>query len=130
MRNMQRNQQTIWYRLYTSAADITATDEWGNTVYTGEKTKTYAAPASMRANVSPASGINMTEQFGSLDNYDKVIVTADMSCPIDENTVLYLDGTPVYDSTDQSWSAYDHVVRRISKSLNGISIAVRKVDVS
>ena len=70
----------------------------------------------------------MTEQFGALDNYDKVIVTSHMDCPIDENSVLYIDTTPV--KVNGVWSPHNYVVRRVAKSLNGISIAVRKVDVS
>lgn len=128
MRNLQRNTQAFWYRLYQSVSDNTAVDEWGNTVETGEKSTGYGEPVQMFANISPASGISMTEQFGSLDNYDKVIVTTDMTCPIDENSVLYIDTTPT--DTNGVWSKHDYVVRRVAKSINGISIAVRKVDVS
>ena len=63
-----------------------------------------------------------TEQFGNLENYDKVIVTSDMSCPIDEDTVLWID------ETDTS-QPYDYIVKRVSRSKNGISIAVAKVEV-
>lgn len=84
----------------------------------------------MRANISPASGASMTEQFGTMDNYDKVIVTDDMTCPIDENTVLYIDAPPVIDYDTGKYNPYDYVVMRVAKSINSISIAVRKVNVS
>lgn len=122
MRNLQRNTRTFWYRLYTNVDPIETTDEWGNTVETGEQSMGYGDPVQMSANISPATGASITEQFGNLDNYDKVIVTADMSCPIDENTVLYVDTTPP--------EPYDYVVRGIARSLNSISIAIRKVDVT
>lgn len=122
MRNLQRNARTFWYSLYEEVEPITTTDEWGNAVETGEQSMGYGDPVEMSANISPATGASITEQFGNLDNYDKVIVTADMSCPIDENTVLYIDTTPP--------QPYDYVVRGIAKSLNSISIAIRKVDVS
>lgn len=122
MRNLQRNTRTFWYRLYEEVEPIETTDEWGNTVETGGQSMGYGDPVKMSANISPATGASITEQFGNLDNYDKVIVTADMSCPIDENTVLYVDTTPP--------QPYDYVVRGIAKSLNSISIAIRKVDVS
>jgi len=127
MRSQQRNMTPFWYRLYSDNAPITTTDEWGNTVETGEYNIGYSDPVSMCANISPASGASITEQFGNLDNYDKVIVTTDMDCPIDEDSVLYIGITPT--QTDGEWSKHNYVVRRVAKSINGISIAVRKVDV-
>ena len=74
------------------------------------------------ANISPATGMSNTEQFGNLDNYDKVIVTSDLGCPIDENSVLWIDEP---DTT----KPYNYIVKRVSKSKNGVSIAVAKVQV-
>lgn len=128
MRILQRSLQTFYYRLYETIAPQTYTDEWGNVVESGENPVGYAAPVEMQANISPASGASATEQFGTLDNYDKVIVTSDMTCPIDENAVLYIDTAPVI--KDGEYSPYDYVVRRVARSINSISIAVRKVDVS
>ena len=50
----------------------------------------------MLANISQATGQSNTEQFGNLENYDKVIVTDDLNCPIDENSVLFIDKEPEY----------------------------------
>ena len=128
MRILQRSIKTIYYRLYSSAAAITTTDEWNNTVETGEYTLSYGNPVEMQASVSTASGASITEQFGNLDNYDKVVVTSDMNCPITESSVLYIDVAPT--QSNGVWSPHDYVVRRIAKSTNYIAIAVRKVDVS
>jgi len=125
VRSLQRNEQTFWYRLFFENVEPLV-DEWGNE--SGEYRTGYLDPVEMRANISPASGASVTEQFGNLDNYDKVIVTTDMSCPIDENSVLYINSEPV--KTGDNWSPYDYVVRRVARSLNGLSIAIRKVDVS
>lgn len=104
----------------------------------------------MYANVSPATGQSNTEIFGNLENYDKVIVTDDLTCPIDENSVLFIDKEPeftegvtidyqesetvlgddVVTPVTVSVPVYDYAVRRVAKSLNSISIAVRKVNVS
>jgi hypothetical protein len=65
--------------------------------------------------------------FGNLESYDKVLVTDDMSCPIDENTVLFVDSKPGY---NQGVPTYDYTVRRVAKSLNSISYAISKVKVS
>ena len=102
------------------------TDEYGNV--TGEKMVTYQAATPMDANISQATGQSNIEQFGNLENYDKVIVTADMDCPIDENSVLFIDKAPEF--TISGVPIYDYTVRRVAKSLNSISIAVRKVTVS
>lgn len=124
MRCLKRNQKTFWYCPYTETTDLT--DEYGNV--TGEKLFTYASAVSMEANISEASGRVATETFGNIENYDKIIVTDDMDCPIDENTVLFIDKEPEYTITGVPM--YDYVVRRVSKSLNNVSIAVRKVLVS
>ena len=118
-----RNDSKFYYCLY--ADEETLTDENGNE--TGTRL-VYEQPVEMFANISPATGLAQTEQFGNLENYDKVIVTHDMECPIDENSVLFIDKEPEYSLTDDP--IYDYIVRRVAKSLNTISIAVRKVKVS
>lgn len=124
MRCLKRNQRQFWYCLLESdSTDLT--DEYGNV--TGEKMLTYAAAVPMMANISQATGQSNIEQFGNLENYDKVIVTAEMDCPIDENAVLFIDKEPEY--TIAGVPLNDYVVRRVAKSLNSISIAVRKVSV-
>lgn len=125
MRNCQRNQTTFWYRLY-NPSPAPLVDEYGNE--TGEYAVGYLNPVECKGNISPAKGEVQLSQFGNLENYDKVIVTADMSCPIDENSVLYVGIEPV--ETDGQWSAFNYTVRRIAKSLNQIAIAIQKVDVS
>lgn len=147
MRCLKRNQKYFYYCLLQNA-NAAIVDENGNR--TGEKIPVYATGVSMAANVSPATGNAQTEQFGDLTGYDHVIVTDWMDCPITESTVLFLEKSPEYSSGStkvyvppvppsttpssktQSYNAplYDYVVRRVSKSLNSISIAVSKVDVN
>ena len=122
MRTASRNKRKFWYCLFTGTE--TLTDAYGNE--TGTK-PLYSAAKQMSANISPATGSAQTEQFGNLENYDKVIVTTDMKCPIDENSVLFIDKEPAYVSGQP---LYDYTVRRVAKSINSISIAVRKVNVS
>lgn len=81
----------------------------------------------MEANISPAAGYAQIQQFGQFISYDKVIITDDMTCPIDENTVLFIDKKPEY---KDGRPLYDYVVKQIAKSLNLVSIAVSKVNVS
>lgn len=124
MRTLARNKSTFWYALYLETEAVM--DEYGN--MTGEGRVIYSEPVEMKANISPATGYAQTEQFGNLDSYDKVIVTDDVNCPIDENSVLFIDKAPEH-NTDGDLM-YDYTVRRVAKSLNSVSIAVRKVNVS
>ncbi len=124
MRILERNKSTFYYLLYTSKTPVL--DDEG--YETGEQDVEYGEPVEMRANVSAATGQSQVEQFGNLENYDKVIVTDDMTCPINENTVLFIDKEPSYD--EQGKPQFDYTVKRVAKSLNSISIAVSKVKVS
>lgn len=124
MRTLKRNQRPFYYCLFVDKEDLV--DEYGN--LSGETRVIYDEPVLMYANVSPATGAAQTEQFGNLENYDKVIVTDDLNCPIDENSVLFIDKEPEYSLDDNP--IFDYTVRRVAKSLNSISIAVRKVNVS
>ena len=124
MRILERNKSTFYYLLYTRKTPVL--DDEG--YETGEQDVKYGEPVEMRANVSAATGQSQVEQFGNLENYDKVIVTDDMTCPINENTVLFIDKEPSYD--EQGKPQFDYTVKRVAKSLNSISIAVSKVKVS
>lgn len=120
MRTQVINRTPFHYALYTGKTAETDADGF----FTGEDSPAYDEPVLYKfGNVSAARGTSETEQFGNLDNYDKVIVTGDMSCPIDENSILWIDET---DTT----KPHDYIVKRVAKSKNGISIAVAKVKVS
>lgn len=124
MKAMERNKRTFWYCLYDRKEPVI--DEDGNE--TSEEQTFYKPVQSLRANISAASGSSQVEQFGNLAGYDKVIVLDDTSCPIDENTVLFIDKEPEYD--DDGKPLYDYMVKRVAKSLNSVSIAATKVSVS
>ena len=124
MKVMERNKSTFYYMLYVRTENLEDAEGYE----TGEKKVVYDEAVSMRANISPATGQSNVEQFGNLENYDKVIVTDDLTCPIDENSVLFIDKSPVYD--EEGNPLYDYTVKRVAKSLNSISIAVSKVKVS
>lgn len=123
MKLLQRNLQPIWYCLYKSKVPLL--DE--NGYESGDDTVIYHKPVKMMCNVSPATGEAQIALFGSLESYDKVIVTDDMKCPIDENTVLFIDRKPGY---NQGKPTFDYKVHRVSRSLNSIAIAVSKVKTS
>lgn len=119
MRTLVRNRTPFWYALYEGNTPDVDDDGY----YTGENSPQYTeAVLYEQGNISAAKGDAQIEQFGNLETYDKVIVTADMECPITENSILWIDET---DPT----KPHDYVVTRIGKSINGIAIAVRKVKV-
>lgn len=139
MKCLKRNKRPFYYCLY--AETIPIIDEYGNE--SGEEIITYDDPALMYANISRATGQSNTEQFGNLENYDKVIVTDDLNCPITESSVLFIDKEPEFaDVLTHTATAVttldetvrvpvpDYIVRRVAKSLNSISIAVQKVNLS
>lgn len=139
MKTLKRNQRKFYYCLYDRKIPIV--DEYGNE--TNESVVIYQDPVLMYANISQATGQSNTEQFGNLENYDKVIVTDDLECPINENSVLFIDKEPEYTevlthlatavtAVDETVSVpvYNYTVRRVAKSLNSVSIAVRKANVS
>lgn len=104
---------------------------------TGNKRPVYAAPVQMEANVSTSGGQTYNtaaygqkhvEPFGVDLKYSRTIATDDMSCPIDEYTVLFVDKDPEFD--DNGLPLYDFFVKRVSKSLNSIQIAIERAKIS
>lgn len=123
MKLVRRNLVPIYYCLYKKKEPIL--DEYGNE--TSEYKVVYHKPVKLMVNVSPAMGYAQVEQFGNLETYDKIIITDDVNCPIDENTVLFVDKRPKF--VDDIPPEYDYIVKRAAKSLNSISYAISKVKV-
>ena len=143
MRTLERNKQPFAYCTYDKTIEI---EEEGS--YTSEKLPLYNEAVTINGNISPAIGETQIEQFGSNLEYEKVIVIDDLSCPIDENTVLFVDKEPEYgeekiigyEEPEEEGEEptpiiykpplYNYVVKQVAKSLNSISIAIARVDVS
>lgn len=123
MKILERNKTPFWYQLYDRTK--TVEDEYGNEVGSAV---VYKDAVEMKGNISSATGSAQVEQFGNFAGYDKVIVVDDMSCPIEETTVLFIDKKPEYDAEGNP--LFDYVVKRVAKSLNVIAYAVKRVDVS
>lgn len=123
MKLMKRNLTPVHYCLYEGRVALKDADGYE----TGEYGVGYAEPVKLMCSVSPATGYAQVEMFGNLESYDKVLITDDMDCPIDENTVLFIDKEPEFKDGKPT---YDYTVRRVAKSLNAISYAVSKVKVS
>lgn len=123
MRCLEVNKRPFWYALYNGKTDVLQ-----DGYKTGEKLIQYTSPVKVYGNISPASGVNVVEQFGTNENYDKVIVLdLDAAPSIDESTVLCVDKDPSY---SQGQLVYDYVVKKVAKSLHQVSIAISKVSLS
>ncbi len=116
MRDLKRNQQTVWYALLNVSTEA---DEWGNT----EDVKTYGEPIKAQMTLSANKGEASAQSFGADLNYDREMSTHDMSCPIDEYSHLWLDGRNIADT-------HNYEVAAVSRSLNCIRYAIRRVNVS
>ena len=68
------------------------------------------------------------EDFGIDLRYDKTLVITDMDCPMDEYSVLIIDRPVEYNDAGQL--LYDHIVVKVDKSINVLSYALKKVNVS
>ena len=122
MRNLNRNERTIYYALYRGEEE--ATDS--NNLYTGEVVASYDEPVAIKASVSAARGVADIDLFGINTSYSKTVIVDDIDCPIDEHSRLWIDREP----TDANGLdvAHNYEVAQVAKSLNHIVYAVTQVD--
>lgn len=119
MRSLLRNQQPVFFKLYTGEKEIV--DEYGNP--TGSYIPQYGELMSAMLCVSPNKGNSEVQMFGSLEDYDRTMTTADTSVLIDEDSILWLDGA-------DTRGPHNAVVRRKAPWKNSISFAIKNVTVS
>lgn len=133
MRCMVRNKSYFYYALYDGQTELK--DEYGNA--TGQYDISYADPVKTLGNVSAAQGEIQSRQFGDSETYDKVIVLDNTSTPIDEYSILWVDTVPeltedghlALDEKGEVKTPHDYIVKKVARSLNGVSIAISKVAV-
>lgn len=119
MRSLLRNVRTFTYKNYLGKT--AAIDDEGN--YTGEPVVVYSNPIEALANISPATGVTYNAIFGTLTDYDKVIMTTDIWLDLDENSILWVDTPYGLDVP------HDYIVKRISRGANGVVVAIKNVKV-
>ena len=124
MKCLKRNKRTFHYCLYEGKQK--SYDEDG--YYAGEEKPAYSEPIVCQGNISSAKGETEIDLFGSSLQYDKVIVLDDVHSPIDENTVLFIDKEPSFDSLGNP--LFDYIVKRVARSLNSVSYAIERVKVN
>lgn len=116
MRTLRRNKQTIHYTVYNGVTAVTDS----NGLHTGEYEPSYGTVTEAKMYVSPATRKATLEMFGITGSFDKILITDDMSCPITETSIVWID-TP-------TTNANNYVVVRVAKALNHITYAVTQVD--
>ena len=126
MRCMVRNKTNFYYASYIGETEII--DEHGRS--TGEYGISYSNPIKSNGNISAAQGEMQSRQFGESESYDKVIVLDDRNATIDEHSILWVDTLPHLNEDGSTDTPHDYVVKKIARSLNGVSIAISKVDVT
>lgn len=139
MRSLKKNQQPLHYATYSEEIKVYKRDENGNIEYVeidGEQCPIelgtvagYNKPVLFYANISAGKGDAQADVFGSNVDYTRTISTTDMTCPIDELSLIWIENEPQYnaDGTVNPDSADYKVAAYPAKSLNNIVIAIKKL---
>lgn len=112
MRDLLRNQITVEYALYLGKKEIVDKNGFA----TGEYAPAYGEKKALKISISPNKGDYSQQQFGNLLDYDRTMVTHDTSCPIDENTLVYI-------------GAEQYIVKAAARGLNAVQYAVKRVQI-
>jgi hypothetical protein len=124
MKLLARNTRTIYGCHYYSVA-VQETDSSGNSYDTGQhniqcgELKAYTLTVGARI-----AGTTEHTSYGIASHYDKICITADMDCDINESTWLFIDKDIEYDKAGNPLPDYEVIA--ISKTLNYIAYAVRR----
>lgn len=126
MRCAERLLRPCYYATFHAKEPILDRD--GNK--TGQDEVVYNPPERFLANVSSAKGESYVRQFGEDVTYDRVLITDDPTLPIDEVSVLWVDIDPQIEPFGgRALAPHDYIVKRVAKSENFISLAIRKVNI-
>lgn len=133
MVSMEINKTTIWYSNLKRGETEQITDQHG--LYTGSTRQKYTDPVPLRVALSESIGLNnLTAQgvaelrsYGITTNYTHRMITEDMDCPIDEESIVWHDRDPGDNPYDVP---YNFRIVRISKTLNYKMYYLRQVSVS
>jgi hypothetical protein len=119
VRTLARNKQTLYYALYKGEKEVVD----GNGYKTGETVVEYGEPVKARMSITDTGGSSDLEMFGVTDYSVKTLITDDMKCPIDKDSILWI-GIPTTEP-------HNYVLTKPPlKSLNQIKIIVKEVKTS
>lgn len=137
MRSLKKNMQKLYYSLYLEQITIYEKDNDGNIIYDeidgerypriiAEKTG-YNKPVFFDANVSAGKGTAQEDVFGKDIDFTRTISTTDLTLPIDELSLVWIESVPKYleDGTVDPNSADYKVAAKPARSLNQLMIALK-----
>ena len=120
---MDRYKRRIYYCLENGIQDIY---DPNTEKYLGKR-MTYQQQMPLDIHVGWARGTADTDPFGISLDYDMPMVTNWLDCPVTEGTVLFVDKEPEF---RDGMPLYDCIVKRVARSKNYITYAIKKVSVS
>ena len=135
MHTLNRNKRDLWYALLTGKTELRNADG----LLTGESEFTYSDPVKVRMSMSISSGANnlgsqgmvTLEPYGITTAYTHRMVTEDMSCPINEESLIWIGKEPTETVNGEVRQVpHNFKVVRVARSLNHIISYVKEVDVS
>lgn len=137
MRSLKKNKQKLWYSTYAEQITEYYRDSDGNIIYDeidgdqiprirGERAK-YNKPVLFYANVSAGKGTAQEEVFGPDVDFARSITTTDLTLPIDELSLVWIESKPKYlaDGTVDPDSADYKVAAKPARGLNSLVIALK-----
>lgn len=132
MVSMEINKTTIWYSNVIKGENVPVLDKHG--LMTGERVPKYTTPTPIRVALSESIGLNnLTAQgvaelraYGITTNYTHRMITEDMNCPINEESIVWHERDP---GDDPYATPYNFRIVRVSKTLNYKMYYLRQVDV-
>lgn len=118
MFNLARNEFTVFYKQYVGKQEVLDS----NGYKTGSFAVTYGTLESAKMYVSANRGSAQDDMFGNLEVYDRTLITSDVNCTMNEDSIVWLDGA----DTNQP---HNYVVKKRAPWKNSIAFALLKVTV-
>lgn len=128
MKLLARNKQTVYYRNLKKSVPV-ATSVGGETVYTGEYTKTYDTLQSVKCYVKSAIGLNEAEPFGDFTSKRRTMYLEPNASTINEYSLLWVGIDPAPNLQGEPTVPHNFTVDGVAHSLNHTRITIRQVEV-
>lgn len=145
MRGLAINQRDLYYCLFVPFPEEALYEDEGDQdrrvyedgFFSGDYVSEFGPLQTLRASLSSEKGGVNEEVFGLQLDYDLAVLTFDVDCPIQEDTILWIGkemavmkphvGTAFTD-LPKNLPPYNYRVVRRAESLNSVLFAVRRVD--
>ena len=137
MRSLKKNKQKFYYSTYADQITEYCRDFYRNIIYDeidGEQIPRikceragYNKPVSFYANISAGKGTAQEDVFGKDIDFTRTISTTDLSLPIDELSLVWIESKPEYlsDGAVDPDSADYKVAAKPARGLNSLAIALK-----